>query len=165
MFSGQFYFASHSSQWTLHFSLFLSLQTSVHTHAFPQSRWVGWRRAVLLLSPFLFSYNTISSTCHVLLGMFYFGLKPTNVFMEDDAVDRRCHQICLIQKTQSWVATPQVTTTHQAFIPSLFHSQPFLFPTPSGSPNGFLTPCDHGQLKTSRQSFCFRMANRPTRST
>lgn len=41
--------------------------------------------------------------------MFYSGLKPTNVFMENDAVARRCHQI-LIQKTHSWVATPQLTT-------------------------------------------------------
>lgn len=41
--------------------------------------------------------------------MFHSGLKPTNVFMENDAVARRCHQI-LIQKTHSWVATPQLTT-------------------------------------------------------
>lgn len=36
----------------------------------------------------------------------------------------------------------------------------FLFPTHPGSANRLLTPCDHGQLKTSHQPFCFRMANK-----
>ena len=100
--------------------------------------------------------SSISSACHILSGMFYYGPKPTDVCMENDAVDRRCHQTCLIQKTQSQVATPQFTVT-AGILPRLFSilNLPFLFPTPTGSANGFLTPCDHGQLKTSHPPFYF----------
>lgn len=104
-----------------------------------------------------FLTGTISSTCHILSGMFYSGPKPTKVFTEKDAVGRRCHQTCLIQKTKSWVATPQFTTTAGIHpISSPFSTPPppprnFLFPTPSGSVHGILIPCDCSQLKTSHQ--------------
>lgn len=70
-------------------------QGTSHLSSHDATQWAGGGLCDGISLQFCFLTSTISSTCHIL---FHPGPKPTSVFVEKDAIDRRCHQTCLIQK-------------------------------------------------------------------